>query len=347
MEVTETNELNSTSSEIASNGVDPISLKMRHLLQVVTYVFMCGTVSLLGIITNILNVVVFVRQGFRETINISLLGLAVADLLSVTTMFVISLSFIPLLDVSHLQVNLFDVLYLTVGWPHVSFNRISSTITAYISLERCLCVTLPLQVKDIITPLKTKVVIGLIYVIIITFFTPFYFVNKLDWCYNKIWNRTILSLTFAENRVEVETATFPIHSVFIPLLAQFIVIVCTLVIVFQLNSKTKWRMTSVSQTTKLGTNSAKEKNVAKMVIFLSAIFLICYLPSTVNFLMMILFPNFSFGGKYENMYILIWSLTVFVETINSSVNIFVYLRMSTKFRFAFKETFRAIHWGFH
>lgn len=217
--------------------------------------------------------------------------------------------------------------------------RISSTITAFISLERCLCVTLPLHVKDIITPLKTKVVIILIYIVILGLFCPFYFVNKLDWCYNQAWNRTMLSLTFTESRVHVETATFPVHSVFLPIVAQFVVIFCTAALVFKLDNKTKWRAASVTQTSKPGQNAAKEKKVAKMVIFLSIIFLICSLPATVNFFMMACFPEFSFGGKYENVYIFIWSLTVFVETINSSVNIFVYLRMSSKFRFAFIEIF--------
>lgn len=216
--------------------------------------------------------------------------------------------------------------------------RVTSFITAFISLERCLCITLPMKVKNIITPLRTAAVTVSIFIIIFTVFSPFYFVNKLEWRYNQFLNRTILSLVYTEDRVLVESVTFPIHSVAMPLVSFLTVVVCTTILTIQLKRKSRWREVSTAQRTSQA-STTKEKKVVKMVIFLSTIFIICYLPSTFNFFIMTYNPEFSITGKYASFYMVVWSLTVLVETVNSSVNMLVYLKMSSKFRITFVQTF--------
>lgn len=53
---------------------DPVSDKMRVVFQVANCVVICGVISLFGIGANVANIVVFVRQGFKDSVNISLLG---------------------------------------------------------------------------------------------------------------------------------------------------------------------------------------------------------------------------------------------------------------------------------
>lgn len=52
-----------------------------------------------------------------------LLGLAVADLASLVTMFWSSICYNPLFGHSGIPFDSIDVTYLTGGWPHACFNR--------------------------------------------------------------------------------------------------------------------------------------------------------------------------------------------------------------------------------
>lgn len=67
-------DVNSTSVGVVLHVVDPVGHELRQILQVLVYVFLCGSLSLFGTVTNIINIVVFIRQGFKDTINISLLS---------------------------------------------------------------------------------------------------------------------------------------------------------------------------------------------------------------------------------------------------------------------------------
>lgn len=219
--------------------------------------------------------------------------------------------------------------------------RITSFITAFITLERCLCIVVPLKVKNIITPFKTKFIIVSIFLVMFILFSPFYFVNRLEWRHSLTSNKSLLTLVHSGNRIIVETVTFPIHSVAMSVIALVSVIICTVVLVVSLYKKTKWRQASVAVTAKKQEeNSEKEKKLVTMVTFISTIFIICYTPATVLFLVMAYNPDFSFSGKYENLFYVLWSLTLVLETVSSSVNIFVYFRMSTKFRKNFALAFR-------
>lgn len=63
------------------------------------------------------------------------------------------------------------------------------------------------------------------------------------------------------------------------------------------------------------------------------------MPSITLCLISFLEPGFSEGGRYYNMYSGLWSIAMLMETINSSVNIFFYFKMSSKYRQKFRELF--------
>lgn len=51
-----------------------LSNETTLILQWIIYNIVCQAIDLLGIVTNIINIICFVKQGFKETTNISLLG---------------------------------------------------------------------------------------------------------------------------------------------------------------------------------------------------------------------------------------------------------------------------------
>lgn len=214
-------------------------------------------------------------------------------------------------------------------------------ISAFISLERCLCIAIPLKVKNIITPQKTRVIIVSIFIFTVVIFSPFYYVNKLEWHLDHSTNRTLLTLVFTEDRVLVETVTFPFHSVSMSVASLLCVVVCTIVLVVKLNQKAKWRQQNLAKNflEREDEPVSKEQKIMKMVTFISAIFIACYTPATVTFVLMTCEPQLSITGLYRNTFYIVWSMTVLLETISSSVNIFVYLNMSSKFKVTLFDTF--------
>jgi hypothetical protein len=59
-----------------SNNIvfDPVSIEVRHVFELANFIILCNIISLFGIGSNVANICVFVRQGFKDSINISLMG---------------------------------------------------------------------------------------------------------------------------------------------------------------------------------------------------------------------------------------------------------------------------------
>lgn len=170
-------------------------------------------------------------------------------------------------------------------------------------------------------------------------FSPFYYVNKLEWQHSDIWNMSVLTLVHTRDRVIVETVTFLIHSVAMNAISLICVVVCTLMLIVKLKQKTEWRKSSVAGVASKDDTTVRDANVIKMVTLIAIIFIVCFLPGTINFFIMAYDTKFSVTGQYQNLFFAVWSMTIFLETVNSSVNIFVYMKMSSKFRATFLQTF--------
>ena len=87
----------------------------------------------------------------------------------------------------------------------------------------------------------------------------------------------------------------------------------------------------------------RDRKLARMIVLLCAILFVCYLPSTVCLMVQLIESEFSIKGDYENMFFVGWSFAWIADAINSSVNIFVYYNMSTKYRATFKTLFARWH----
>lgn len=215
--------------------------------------------------------------------------------------------------------------------------RITGWITAFITFERCLCITMPLKVKLLITPRRTVVIIVLIYIIVSTLHAPIYYTSRLVWKFFPEKNRTLLGLGFAQDRGDWDPVLFVVNNIFLTMVAFVIVVICTVILVVGLNSKARWRVKSTAKADQL---ASKDKKVVKMITVISSVFIICFFPNSVVFVAMALVPDYNIDGKYRNIFIASFSYCFILESISSSINIFLYYKMSTKFRDAFTLLFR-------
>ena len=102
-----------------------------------------GSISIFGIFSNSLNIIVYLKLGLRETTNISFFALGVADwLVSVCS----SLTVISHLQeispygaaVTHLDFQVSVVMFPCMG--------LGAWVIVLLSAERCLCIVMPLKV---------------------------------------------------------------------------------------------------------------------------------------------------------------------------------------------------------
>ncbi|XP_005100341.1 allatostatin-A receptor-like [Aplysia californica] len=326
--------------ELASD-VGLVSDDVKLIFQVVNFAIVCEIIDVFGTVTNIINIIVFVKLGFSDPVNVSLLGLAISDLGCLVTLIWHNICFNPLFNELDLPFDPIDVqtLYLTAGWPHVTFTRITAWITAFITFERCLCIALPLKVKNIITPKRVVIVIVCLFIVLITSVSPIYQVNRIGPKFSPKRNKTVIGLLFTEDREEVEAISFAVNNVFVSFSAFFVVIVCTVTLVVKLRSKTKWRKETASAG-KSDNLSTRDQKVTKMVTMISTLFIVCFIPVSVVFIGMIVEPEFSVDGQYRNLFFILCSFGYILESTNSALNILIYYEMSSKYRTVFNQTFR-------
>lgn len=292
-------------------------------------------VTILGIVNNVLNIVTFLKQGVRDTVNISLLMLAVSDLGSL--IFLLFWNILSTPSFSSLDLSFYpEQIRWHVGWIHVILIRVSTGITALITFERCLCIAIPLEVKRILTPDRTVKCIIVIYLIMIGSAAPMFYTSRYVWVFDSARNKSILGLVYLKDRSGQEVAVFVINAV-LPTIIFVFIVVCTAILVKTLREKSKWRQTTAHSNK--SNMSDKEAKAVKMVVLISIVFILCFLPGIFLFLWGLVETELRPDGKQARTMYAVTSVMLFMEAVNATTNFFVYLTMSSKFKITFRELF--------
>lgn len=194
------------------------------------------------------------------------------------------------------------------------------------------------QVKSIVTPKRMCIVTICVFVVLIFSVSPVYVVNSLALKFYPDRNKSLIGLVFTKDREHVEKISYIINNIFVSFSAFVVIIFCTTILVIKLNRKTRFRKTLVSKDQ--GDNiSSRNQKVAQMVVMISTLFIACFIPFCVIFLAMSFEPKLSLQGDYRNTVILISGVGFILESINSSMNIFIYYHMSSKYRNTLRDVF--------
>ncbi|KAK0056196.1 growth hormone secretagogue receptor type 1 [Biomphalaria pfeifferi] len=313
-----------TMSDLLSDGV-------KQIYELVNYLVFCNIFSVFGIFSNIINIIVFCKQGLNSTVNISFTGVAVSDLCSLVTLLWFNVCVNPLFVNSDVPMAPSEVQHLTGGFPHACFARITCWITVYITAERCLCIVSPLKIKRIITNKRaTSIIVG-IYILIIASLLPEYTTMYIGWKEYPEMNRSLLGLIRTKENDKVSGLTFLLYAIYI-LVSFFAIIVFTTILVVKLKQKTKWREESTFDDKQSNTISNRDKKTVRMVIVIALVLIVCYLPSVLLCTTGFIVPGFFVVGQYSNVFFVTWSFAFVLDALNSSVNIILYYTMSSKYR---------------
>lgn len=317
--------------DILSNESTSLALTVNSSL--------CMIISAFGIVANIINIIVFSKLGFSDTSNISLTALALSDLGCLTTDQWINVSGNPSFVSSGVPWVISDIVYLTVGCLHASFGRITSWITAFITLEKCLCVIVPFKVKRIMTSAVTKTSMVTIYIAMLLLHLPDYATLYFDWKFVPERNQTLLGIIPRQNSIRVEFLSFLLIVLF-QIISFLAVIIFTIILVLKMRLNFKWRKEAVAGSAEAYKNHQKRNDrTVKMILVVAIIYIICFLPAILVVTSSVVVQDLSVSGKFRNGFLVVCSVVFTTEAINSSANIFVYYTVSSKYRATFDHTF--------
>ncbi|CAL1544290.1 unnamed protein product, partial [Lymnaea stagnalis] len=300
----------------------------------------------------------------QDSVNIPLLGLAVSDLCcDVTMSWCVICQGITRFGPVTFPVEPFGLMIMTASYPRVIFSRITSWLTALISLERCACVAFPLKVKSIFTPRNTGVMTFTIFAVLLASNMLIYYPREFQMKSNPNLNLTRLTMVILTDRLNSAAAINAILFISLPFINVILIIGCAVVLIIKLERSQKWRQHAQSgdqpikrspqklirlrpKTTpehrngkklKKSIHSAKELKLTKMITSLTMIFLVCNMPSNGLLAASIFVPGFTSTGKFAELFQMLHSVAFFLETVNSSVNLLVYYAMSSKFKAEFMK----------
>ncbi|KAK7002711.1 hypothetical protein BgiMline_004114 [Biomphalaria glabrata] len=336
---------------------------MRTVIEIAFDLCICATLSLVGVVTNILDLAVFARQGYKTTVNISMSFIAFFDLVKSLSGLAHRL-YGPLL--------LYDAA-LAKTWENYTRGSLAfvqtfavytcSVLAGYVAVERCLCVLIPFSVKTLLTPRVTWVAMATISIVTNGSFWVVYAFYDYGWDWSPTFNATIGIFKYSEfywRNLDLVVTYYNVMGIVWPFTSLVIIFVSTVVITYQLRKSSQFRNTSKA-TSKIPLNaystsseknesitfesntsrlSPRDKQVVKMLLAIIVIYIIALLPRIILFIAKCFEPELYFFKKYHNLFfVLAYSLFI-LDFINSTVNFFIYIAMSSQFRATLMDMFR-------
>ncbi|GFS08406.1 chemosensory receptor C [Elysia marginata] len=237
------------SQDLNLSGSDNISYGESHLSKVIYFLDLYINFVLLSILivfsmgANIVNMMVLVKQGVTSCVSVCLFSISATDFLSTLSGF----TGMPpkILMTLHMRPG-FDptAIYYMLAYLAYIFSDISNTLTAFLSLERCLCVSLPLQFKEIFTTKRTVMVIVCIYLVCFGSMMP-HFLSS-GFVFRTSGNSTYLALWLSPDRATVDVY-IDIRNFIQTTLILGVVLVCTSLMLISLQRSSKFNKASAKE----------------------------------------------------------------------------------------------------
>lgn len=321
-------------------------------------IFCCLTwivLSLLGIVSNVINIKTFVAMGLNDGVTVSFLALSVFDLIFLIASFcqAASASF-NVIETSSSILFPVDPFGVTIFFGNVMIliNVTNVLSTTFIAVARCMCVAKPLHFKNSFTVKRTVYFMAGFAFFAVAIYTPVLanmgMVARLN---NKTkMLRSVLWLS--PFRESIKNVVWMLIDMILPVITEFVVLFCVLVMANSLRASSRFRQSSVAQQfnkhidrnqqytkdNQVSSNAASDKlsvkdsRVIMQVVLISLVYIICNTPKFLVSTGGLIEPEFRLGKRYSNLYLSFNCFRKHFEIINASINTFIYYGYNTKFR---------------
>ncbi|XP_025097948.1 uncharacterized protein LOC112566170 [Pomacea canaliculata] len=309
-----------------------VNMNVPQVVETVVYACLGTLVTLVGVPTNIINCLLFWRQGLRDRMNVCLFSLSLAH----GSFFVIVFFTFPVASIIRLHdlvlsQEYFSKVTLALTGVARGFYLTSSIINMAVAVDTCVCVVFPHRAASI---MRTKTMASLIvscFLLTQGCYVPFPFsysaakmstVNCTYWfpVYTQFYDNNKLFLYLFRN-VTLETV--------FPVVILTVVTVTTIVTVKTLRTAMMWR-----ENTSCVANNIQRRQVAlnKMLTMVAIVFIVTYIPH-VACQLSFWFVVDRFSDSYvTDQFMAVISITSVVYQVNGCLNIFIYYHRSSRFR---------------
>uniref|UniRef100_A0A2C9LP14 G-protein coupled receptors family 1 profile domain-containing protein n=1 Tax=Biomphalaria glabrata TaxID=6526 RepID=A0A2C9LP14_BIOGL len=308
---------------------------IRYIVTIIVSLLLAQIVCVFGIVANVINIKLFRKLGYQDGVNVTLTALAINDLGAL-------LSELAFLNSGNPFISELDVVVSKVatgmisGYSQEYFVRVSSAVTTFAALERCLCVTRPLKVKSMITTKKAVMVNLCLFLIYLAYLYVQFSYVYMDWTFLPERNRTVFMVFFTKMRTVMFPISYYVTEIIVPYLTFLILIVCSAILFVKLKSKSKWRQSLSSSKDQLSSLTSKDRKTAMLFMTASIMCVVFLLPAHLLFTTAIFRRELALDGALSDLSLMISSITNFLKVLNSSLTIFIYYTMSTKYRNEFQ-----------
>ncbi|XP_076437619.1 uncharacterized protein LOC143276848 [Babylonia areolata] len=292
----------------------------------------------IGAPANIINMLVFYKQGLKDRVNLCLFALSFSDLMFlITFMFMygdqLHLQFTTQEKYGPLTKDVFN--HNFVGFA--AFGYVSNVLSTIIATERCLCVFNPLKFQQLIRTRTMAVIIFFIYIVVLGLFFIVVFRYRIGCLYDPPSGVVVTTFVKGEfylaNKKVIDFIDSVTFGAGLPGTVLIVTITTTLLTIIKLRQVVSWRSDQSSSI------SPREVALTKMLVANSILFIICFSPDAINHLSRLFLKGMNSGGIYHNFYLTaLWIGDIFTF-FNATLNIFVYYTMGSRYREVFWTLF--------
>lgn len=305
-------------------------------------------ICLFGFWSNVVSAVIFGKSWVKDSVRVGLIALSLTDLLVCTFRLTWCVSFITGRIFRQKDSYLSAIRFLVIGWTLDTVYLCAGSITALLSVERCACVVMPF--RHIFTKSRTMKTIACLYVLHFACLLPILLTQSIDNEETQVMidNRTTtlskVTISLAPSRAQIEIGVDIIQGAIIPVPVHVLTIVsgAWMTIALRKSSRVRHAITTDQSflENKQPSLTRREARLVKVIITLGAILFICNIPRFIAVFVTVAVPEVFYQNFQQNLYYLLWDLSFASTSINSSINIFVYLSINSNYRKEFKMLFR-------
>ena len=308
-----------------------------------------------GLITNTLNIITFIKTSVKDSVSILLLTLSISDgiFLSLVSPTILRHGFFML--GSYKSRVWSDIRHLSF-WPAFTFYDFSAYVSVFLGVTRCACVAMPLRFKLTFTRKRTVLSVVVLFGISVLLHIPTLSLFKLGWVKEPKLNTSYLTVLVTD---PLEVILFKqglndtINKNIIQVASFIILVTCAALLRFKLLESSKIRSQSnripdsneasskshSSSHTGSQKLSPKDTLVVQSVILVCSIYIIAQLPTLLYTAFVKFYPEFNRTGGLRNLVALCSDTSYTFYLSNASVNIFVYYNYNSKYRSEFRSLF--------
>ncbi|CAL1541463.1 unnamed protein product [Lymnaea stagnalis] len=225
--------LNITPTLLTATG--DLSVEANLAILSFLFYFLWPFLILFGVVSNMINIVVFTKMGLHDSVSVSFFVLSVTELLYL--LFSIAVATTGAIGLQPWQSSLPVGVYFLGGyiaWYQEMFLEISMAIIAYIGLARCCCVAIALKFKHTFTVTRTLVFLSGLISFSVGNRIPILRTTGLAWVTNPLNNTTRLLAWFSDDFNSVKKVYELINRNIFPTILLIVVLVCSVILTYTL-----------------------------------------------------------------------------------------------------------------